>query len=68
MDLNQLLHAHQVAAMQVGKPEEGGDRPTQFDLVAIYARRIRLLREQGDCPAAANPFVHGETVLQGSAR
>lgn len=65
MDLNQLLHAHQMAAMQASEAGKAGnfdERQNQFDLISDFAKRIRLVRQQGGSPENDNPFVHGETA------
>lgn len=45
MDLNELLHAHQVAVMQASASGDDVTRQSHFDKVALYARRIRELRD-----------------------
>lgn len=45
MDLNELLHAHQVAVMRASKAGDEASRENHFDQVALYAERIRELRE-----------------------
>jgi hypothetical protein len=57
MDLNELLHAHQVAAMRASEAVEAGERQTQFEIIATYAERIRQHRKANGFPDAKNPFV-----------
>ncbi|MFA6218150.1 MAG: hypothetical protein WC692_00030 [Erythrobacter sp.] len=44
MDLNELLHAHQVAVMKACAVGDGDTRQGHFDKVAEYAERIGQLR------------------------
>ncbi len=60
MDLNELLHAHQLASMRADESDPAAVCQNQFDLISDYARRIRLLRTQGGIPEPDPPFVHGE--------
>ncbi len=60
MDLNELLHAHQLAAMKARKANNVDERQNQFDLIALYAKRIRLLRKSDGLPHNETPFVYGE--------
>ena len=62
MDLNQLLHAHQIATMRASDAGNIAERQSQFDLISQYARQIRLLRKQGGSPQTDTPFVHGEML------
>lgn len=45
MDLNELLHAHQVAVMHASASGDDRGRDNHFAKVAEYADRIRQLRE-----------------------
>lgn len=45
MDLNELLHAHQVAVMRASASGDELGRDNHFAKVAEYAERIRQLRE-----------------------
>ena len=78
MDLNELLHAHQVAVMQASASGDDDTRQNHFDQVALYAQRIRDLRDfrqQTDPPAgterqativygtyAGDPQPHAQTI------
>lgn len=65
MDLNELLHAHQV---QVMKAAESGDvtvRQSHFDKVALYAERIRGLRDIFD-PRNPASLPGRETIMFGT--
>jgi hypothetical protein len=44
MDLNQLLHQHQVALINLDEAHSEDDRMSRFDLVGHYAKRIREFR------------------------
>lgn len=57
MDLNELLHEHQVAVMHASAAGDGATRQNHFDKVAIYARRIRDLRDfrqRADAPGGSD--------------
>lgn len=45
MDLNELLHAHQVELMNATSSGAGAARENHFDRVAQYADHIRKLRK-----------------------
>lgn len=69
MDLNELLHAHQVAVMQASASGDEDGRDGHFAKVAEYARRVRALREMRMEPApvampAAMP--KPETIIYGT--
>ena len=59
MDLNELLHAHQVAVMNASARGNDDDRDGHFALVAEYAERVRLLRVMREAaeppPALSEP-------------
>ena len=55
MDLNELLHAHQVAVMQASARGDDADRDGHFAKVAEYARRVRALRDM-------DPAIGDETI------
>jgi hypothetical protein len=50
MDLNQLLHQHQVALINLGEAHTDDDRISRFDLVGDYAKRIREFRVGAGLP------------------
>lgn len=62
MDLNELLHAHQVAVMNTG----AGADDEHFARIAEYAERIRRLRTIA--PAASVPLDRSAppTIIYGS--
>ncbi len=60
MDLNELLHAHQIAAMKAYRADNADERQNHFDLIALYAKRIRLMRKGVGSPHNGTPFVCGE--------
>ena len=55
MDLNELLHAHQVAVMQASARGDDADRDGHFAKVAEYARRVRALRTM-------DPMISDKTI------
>lgn len=58
MDLNQLLHHHQMALMAVSQARRDGQAKPNFDLPRYYAKRINEYRERrglsGDAEAIAD--------------
>lgn len=44
MDLEEILHQHQVTAIKAGLSGHESQRQSHFDQVAICARRLRELR------------------------
>jgi len=46
MDLNQLLHHHQMALMAVSQARREGQAMPNFDLPRYYAKRINEYRER----------------------
>lgn len=60
MDLNELLHAHQLATMQAQRLQDPVERQNQFDLIALFAGRVRRLREEGGVSANPVAFLVGE--------
>lgn len=46
MDLNELLHHHQMALMAVGRARREGQSVPNFDLPRYYAKRINEYRER----------------------
>lgn len=66
MDLNELLHAHQVEVMKASGSGDDAGQKNHFAKVTLYAEKIRELREslQGLEP---RPLVgSGETVIYGT--
>lgn len=67
MDLNELLHAHQIAVMKAG----AGANDEHFGRIAEYADRIRRLRTMAHAdavPVAQVPLAPGAppTIIYGS--
>jgi hypothetical protein len=57
MDLNELLHAHQVEVMKASASGDDHARDKHFDKVAFYAEQIRNLRafrQQGGASPSAS--------------
>ena len=46
LDLNELLHRHQVEAMKAAAAGNGPEKENHFAKVAEYAERVRALRER----------------------
>jgi hypothetical protein len=53
MDLNELLHAHQVEVMKAAASGDEKSRQHHFDQVAIYAERLRQLKGSRRTPDPA---------------
>lgn len=66
MDLNELLHEHQVAVMKASASGNGDERDNHFAKVAEYAERIRQLRNVSqDATRPVRPDVP-QTVIYGT--
>ncbi len=65
MDLNELLHAHQIAVIRASVSGDAEGRRSHFDKVALYAEQIRRLRESrrsadpAPLPASAQTIIYG---------
>lgn len=66
MDLNQLLHSHQVAVMNASAAGDHHERDNHFARVAEYAERIRQLREVRMMTETTNPAAGPQTIIYGS--
>lgn len=55
MDLNELLHAHQLEVMKASASNDDSARQGHFVRVALYAERIRQLRESHHKPDTGPP-------------
>jgi hypothetical protein len=62
MDLNQLLHAHQIAKVDLARAETRAERDGHADTLSALATRIRTIREDGGADVEAAPFVVGEPL------
>lgn len=66
MDLNELLHAHQVAVMHASAAGDDGARDNHFSKVAQYAERIRQLREVRRMTEDKKQANGPETIIYGT--
>lgn len=66
MDLNELLHAHQVAVMQAGASGDVRGREDHFAKVTEYAERVRQLRELRQMTDTPPPVEPPETIIYGT--
>lgn len=62
MDMNQLLCAHQLAAMGEASALRRADRSAHAEDVAALAARIRIMRADSGVDISGAPFVLGEPV------
>lgn len=62
MDLNKLLHDHQIAKFGQTKATTRTARADHADAMTLLATRIRTLREQAGVDVSAAPFVAGEPI------
>ena len=62
MDLNQLLHAHQIAKFGQASVGNRAARADHADAMALLAARIRALRAESGANVSAAPFVAGEPI------
>ena len=60
MDLNQLLHAHQIAKVGHARAATRAERDGHADTLTLLATRIRTIREDGGADVEVAPFVVGE--------
>ena len=60
MDLNQLLHAHQIAKVDHARAGTRAERDGHADTLMLLATRIRTIREDGGADVEVAPFVVGE--------
>jgi len=67
MDLNELLHAHQVEVMRASASNEQAGKDDHFAKVAEYAERVRQLREmRSDLIVTAPAIPTPETIIYGT--
>lgn len=66
MDLNELLHAHQVAVMKAGASDDTSGRDNHFAKVAEYADRVRQLRETHQMSTPHKPADAPATIIYGT--
>jgi hypothetical protein len=62
MDMNQLLHAHQMAQIGQATAPDHARRAAYADTLTILVTRIRTLRGDGGADVSAAQFVEGEPV------
>jgi hypothetical protein len=68
MDMNQLLHAHQIALIGKARTTLKAPCAAYGDTIALLAGRIQALREDGGADVGAGRFVTGEPVAEYLAR
>lgn len=66
MDLNELLHAHQVAVMKASAAGKNAERDGHFEKVALYAEEIRALRDLGRNGNLAAGLPGNQTIIYAS--
>lgn len=66
MDLNELLHAHQVEVLKANASEDSGAREGHFDMIARYAGEIRALRTIAPEARPAPGTSSRDTIIYGS--
>lgn len=66
MDLNELLHAHQVSVMKASGSGDDLAKQGHFDKVALYAKRIRELRHFTSQSALPPTAEAGQTIVYGT--
>ena len=60
MDMNQLLHAHQIAVIGKARTTASAPRAAYRDTIALLAGRIRDLRADGGAAIGPARFVVGD--------
>ncbi|QKG71948.1 hypothetical protein [Erythrobacter mangrovi] len=66
MDLNELLHAHQVAVMKASAAGDRSGRDDHFAKVSEYAERVRQLRELHQMSTTRNGAETPERIIYGT--
>ena len=66
MDMNQLLHAHQIAVFGKARTTASAPRAAYRDTIVLLAGRIRDLREDGGADVNAARFVIGDRTACGA--
>lgn len=66
MDLNELLHAHQVEVMRASASGDDGARQSHFGMIAKYADQIRNLRKISPTIETAQDPSAPPTIIYGS--
>ena len=66
MDLNELLHAHQVSVMRASTAGDDQGRDGHFSKVTEYAERIRQLRVMRQDSEAPARIAEPETIIYGT--
>ena len=66
MDLNELLHAHQVAVMRASAEGDDATRDDHYAKVAEYAERVRRLRDWRNLPQPERLAEQSETIIYGT--
>lgn len=67
MDLNELLHAHQVEVMRASASNDQAGKDDHFAKVAEYAERVRQLREMRSDLFVTTPAIPTpETIIYGT--
>ena len=66
MDLNELLHEHQIAVMKASASGDTQSQDSHFAKVAEYAARIRGLRDTLYASKPDEPVNRPETIIYGS--
>lgn len=68
MDMNQLLHAHQIAVIGKARTTAHGPRAAYRDTIALLAGRIRDLCADGGAEVGTARFVVGDPVVPEQTR
>jgi hypothetical protein len=63
MDLNQLLHAHQLAMVGQARAPDRARRAAYCDAISLLACRIRRARKAGGVDVLSAVFVTGEPIV-----
>lgn len=66
MDLNELLHAHQVEILKANASRDCGTRENHFGMIAQYASEIRALRAIAPPDRPPPVELSGDTIIYGS--
>ena len=70
MDINDLLHEHELAVRRASEATDDGERGNHFAKVAEYADRVRRMREDNAVKANLGPvtitITQPETIIYGT--
>ena len=67
MNIDDLQAAYLASPGRMRRAAAGGENDNQFDLIALYAQRVRDLRKGWAAPDGAVPIIYGAAPLEVSS-